>query len=171
MTQRSLTIALILSLAVNLFLVSGIAGMFLIGRHLHAAHPRMMAGQPLWAAGRALPPEARMDYFRTLHEGGGDVREQMRQARRMRHEAFASLGAEPFDAGAVRRRLAEARRLETEARGRVEGRLVDFAAALPPPERRALAHGLVEFAPGPGRGMRREGPPPASGPPPPGEAP
>jgi uncharacterized membrane protein len=161
MTPRALTIALLGSLAVNLFAGGALVGILVAGARPAPVQERPVGPAALWRAGDALPPDDRQAYRELLRTQSMEVRQQVRQSRLARREAFESLGSEPVDAQVVRGRLDEARRLEMQARGQVEGALVDFASRLPPPERAELARGLTEFAPGPRPGMRRfQGPPP-----------
>ena len=166
MSRRSLLIVLFVSLAVNLFLVGALAGGLVIGQRLRGDRtPPMQRGmaQPLWRAGDALPPERAQAYRQALSGAGPELRQAMRDARAERNEAWKSLGAEPFDAAGVKRRLAEVRGHEAEARGRIEERIVDYAAGLPAADRAALARGLTERPRGDrprGDGPRGDGPPP-----------
>ncbi|WP_304164084.1 periplasmic heavy metal sensor [Phenylobacterium aquaticum] len=167
MSPRNLTLALFLSLAVNLFVIGAVVGMFLIGHRLHGVAEAPRRPQPLWAAADELPTEHRDAYRQLLQGQAMGVGLQIRQARKARRDAFAALGQEPLDPTGVSKRLADARTLEVQARGEVESRIVDFAASLPPAERAELAHGLVQSAPGPMMGMRRMRPM-GEEPPPPG---
>lgn len=167
MSPRNLTVALFLSLAVNLFVIGAVVGMFVLGHRLRAEGGQAPRQQPLWAAADGLPMEHRDAYRRLLRAQAMGVGRQIHEARLARRDAFAGLGQDPFDAEAARRRLAEARALELQARGEVESRIVDFATTLPAPERAELASGLVRSAPGPMVGMRRMRPM-GEEPPPPG---
>jgi len=168
MSPRNLTIALFLSLAVNLFVIGTGVGVFVIGHRLHGEGAQPRRPQPLWAAADSLPVEQRDAYRRLLQSQAMGVGQQIRDARRARRDAFEALGEDPFDANATRKRLADARTLEVQARGEVESRIVDFAATLPPEERAELARGLMQSAPGPLNGMRRMRPMGEEPPPPPG---
>lgn len=160
MSPRALTIALLASLAVNLFVIGAAAGVLLSGRLQPTPAGQPIGPMALWRAGDDLPEQERQAYHTLLREQSMAVRDDVRRSRHARRDAFRALGDDPVDAPAVRGRLDEARRLEMQARGRVESSLVDFAARLPPRERAELAQGLTEFAPGPrlGRpGMGRPG--------------
>lgn len=147
MSRRTLLIVLFVSLAVNLFLVGALAGGLVIGQRMHGERPPPMQrgmAQPLWRAGDALPPESAMAYRQALRGAGPELRDAMRSARAERAEAWKSLAAEPFDPAATKRRLADIRGREADARGRIEERIVDYAAGLPAADRAALARGLTE---------------------------
>ena len=154
MTPRALGVALFVSLAFNLFLVGAIVGGFVIGHRLHAVvmapHP---PAHPLWTAADSLPPAHRQAFQALLRDQGMTVAIQIHQARRDRRDAWAGLMAEPFDAAAISKRLADARALELQARGGVEDKIVAFAATLPAVERARLADGLAHSNPAPRAGM------------------
>lgn len=161
MSPRALTIALLASVALNLFAVGTAVGLLAAGRRPEPERVRPVGPMALWRAGDALPPDDRQAYRQLLRQQSMAVRDEVHASRLARREAFEALGDETVDARAVRGRLDEARRLEMQARGQVEGALVDFAAQLPPQERGDLSRGLTDFAPGPGSGMGpRRGPPP-----------
>jgi len=174
MSRKSLTIALFVSLVVNVFAIGALAGAFFLAHRIHERFPGLgqpggpAAQRPLWAAADQLPPEHRNAYRRILKDQASVVAPQVREARRARRAAWQELHDEPFDGAATVRDLAAARALEMRARGSVEERIVGFAATLPPQERAELAEGLTRM----GRGARalrewreRERPMP----PPPGE--
>lgn len=160
-SPRALTLALIASVALNLFVIGAVVGGVVVGHRLREAAPASARPrQPLWAAADALPAEHRRAYRQMLRGEAMGVGDQLRQARRARREAWTQLGADPLDRPAVARRLSEARALEMTARGGVEDRIVDFAADLPPAERAALAQGLARSGPAGGqRALRPPGQP------------
>ena len=153
-SQRTLTVALVASVALNLFVIGAVVGGVVVGHRVReAAQGPERPRQPLWRAADALPPERQRAYRQLLRAEAGGVGGQMREARQARRDAWADLGAQPLDGPAISRRLAEARALEMTARGGVEDRIVAFAATLPPAERAELAKGLTRSGPG-GRGPR-----------------
>jgi uncharacterized membrane protein len=157
MSQRGLLIALVVSLAVNLFAVGAVVGALLLGPRIHDAGFRR--GPPFWMAAQALPAERREAYHRALMGEADEVRDTMRAARRARREAWRTLGEPGYTPAATAARLQQARDLEMQARTQVERKILDFAATLPPAERAELAKGLEKS--GPGMRMRtRHGPPP-----------
>lgn len=147
MSRKSLFVVLFISLALNLFLIGTVAGGLVVGQRFRAAHPPPPArgGQaPLWRAADALPPEKASAYRAALRSGAPQMRDAMRQARAARQTAWNGLADEPFDAAASKRRLADIRAQEAQARGLVDDRVVDFAAELSPAERMVLVKGLTE---------------------------
>ncbi|MDO8379546.1 periplasmic heavy metal sensor [Phenylobacterium sp.] len=158
MSPRALTLALIASVALNLFVIGAVVGGVVVGHRLREAAPAAARSrQPVWVAADTLPPEHRRAYREMLRGHAVEVGSQLHQARRARREAWAGLAADPLDGPGVARRLSQARALEMTARGGLEERIVDFAAELPPKERAALADGLARS--GPAGGQRALRPP------------
>ncbi len=145
MKPRGLTIALVVSVALNLFLAGLIVGGAVVARRVSEMRPPALAGQnrtPLWRAGDDLPLPKRRAFRQMFRQAGLDTRDDIRQSRAIRREAIAALEADSFDAKAVTARMNSARQMDTAARGQVEARIMDFAATLTPEERRVLAAGL-----------------------------
>ena len=149
MSRRTLLIVLVVSLAVNLFLVGAVAGGLVVGQKFRSERPQMSRGgggpvQPLWRAGDALPPPQAKAYREALRGAGPELRAAMREARAERAQTWRALAAEPFDAADAKQRLAQIRQREADARGQIEDRIVDYAADLSPADRAMLARGLTE---------------------------
>lgn len=146
MSRKSLLIVLFISLALNLFLAGAVAGGLVVGQKVRGERPPMgqRPVQPLWRAGDSLPPDRAEAYRNALRQQSPDVREAMRSARSARMEAWRSIGQEPFDPAATKRRLADIRAQEANARGRIEDNMIAFAAGLSPADRAVLARGLTE---------------------------
>jgi len=144
-STRTLTVALIVSGALNLFLVGGIAGAAFMRHRLKAEFPAVGAGSgraPLWTAGQGLSVEHRRGLREVVREANHANRDATRQARSERRAVWQSFAEESFDAAAASRRLAAARDLDAQTRGRMDEALVGYAATLPAEERAALADGL-----------------------------
>lgn len=149
MSRKGLIIALFISVALNLFAIGiGVGGLMMASR-MHDVRAQARPGPMLWAAGASLPQDERREFRRLLREEGRDLRPSLRQARELRRHAWTYLAKEPFDAAGARAALDRARALELESRGRVEGRILEFAGRLSPQDRARLAEGLAR-APGPG---------------------
>lgn len=145
MSRKNLLVLLFVSLALNLFLLGGIAGGLVIGQKFRGGHaPPGRAAPPLWRAADELPPDQAQAYRAALREGAPQMRDAMRAARTARQEAWRSLAVEPFDPAAVKGRLAAIRTQEAQARGLVDEKIVDFASGLAPAERAKLAQGLTQ---------------------------
>ncbi|MDP1643408.1 MAG: periplasmic heavy metal sensor [Phenylobacterium sp.] len=144
MSQRSLTIALFVSLAVNLFAIGAVVGGLVIGVRMSEGRESAMrpGPPPIFSAASALP-EARQDAYREALRGEArEVRRSLMRAGEARRAAWGDIAADPYDPAAVRQALTEAQAIEAQARSRLESRIVDFAADLSPEERQALAQAL-----------------------------
>jgi uncharacterized membrane protein len=147
MDRRILLGALFASVALNVF----IGGAF-VGAQLQKARtppaaaamePASVQRNPVTAAIRTLPPERQAAWRDGGPEHARTYGPKAREARRLAREAMRSFGEEPFDRDAAVARLARARGLEHEVREAMDRRLVDFAATLPPDERRQLGEALA----------------------------
>jgi uncharacterized membrane protein len=156
---RGLIIALVVSVAVNLFLAGLIVGGAVVARRV--AEMRT----PLWRAGDDLPPLKRRAFRQMFRQAGLETRDAIRQSRALRREAIAALEGPDYDAVVATRNMNQARALDTQARSQVEARILEFAATLTPEERDVLAQGLRRAMAGQlleprGRGERAPIPPP-----------
>src|SRR6185436_16027779 len=97
MKGRGLLIALIVSAALNLFLIGAAAGVIALGAHMAHGGPAR-PGPALHHAAMALSPPHRIAFFARLREVGRATRPTAQQARRLRWEAWATAGGRPFDA-------------------------------------------------------------------------
>jgi uncharacterized membrane protein len=169
MSRKKLLILLFASVAVNLFAIGAVVGGLTIARHPHRGDAQAMRpGPALWAAAEHLEPEQRQAFRHLLREQGRETGGHVRAARQARREAWSHMAEEPFDPDRINRELELARRVEMEARGAAEQRMVAFAGSLPAAERARFAEGLARAAPeGPSQGRRRMGmaepPPPPEG--------
>lgn len=146
MKGRGLLIALVVSLAANLFLVGLGAGALLFGhRGGEASAPVQPGGRgraPLWMAARGLSEQYRPAYRQVLRNAMRETRGDLAEARRLKRGAFDAMASDPYDPKAVAADLERARGLEFKARTRLEQDIATFAATLPPAERAALAESL-----------------------------
>ncbi|HEY3695578.1 periplasmic heavy metal sensor [Phenylobacterium sp.] len=148
MGRRGLLIVLIVSLAVNLFVIGATVGVFALGARMHLLRAGLRPAGPLWAAAADLSPERQQAFHQALRGEAGEVGGKLRAARQARRDAWLSLRSEPFDQAAAAAALDRARALEMQARGGVERRIIDFAAGLTPEERARLAERLARWGPG-----------------------
>jgi uncharacterized membrane protein len=143
MSRRGLLIALIVSLAVNLFVLGGVTGAVLMGFGRHPPPPPMGGGR-LGAMGEALAPEHRDAWLAAVRTAGQSARPQLHQARELRRQAWQALAAEPADAQSALTLLDQSRNLELRARSEMDRAVVNFAATLPAAERGKLAQSLEQ---------------------------
>ncbi|THD79835.1 MAG: periplasmic heavy metal sensor [Phenylobacterium sp.] len=158
MSRRTILILLFVSLALNLFVLGAVAGARFFGERGPGHRPEFRGGPPMFAAGAALSDTERSAYQDVLHSAAADAAPKLRQARALRHDAWSRLGTDPVDAAAIAADLDHARALETEARGDVDHKIVDFAAKLPVADRGKLGQALS--TPPQRRGGQRQPPPP-----------
>lgn len=157
MTPRAIWIALFASLAVNVFALGAFVGVRLAETRTPAREgpPGGMArgGNPLAEAVRGLPPEAQAAWRAQNLAFAETAGPEIREARQQTREALRALGADPLDTEGALAALRQARAAEHQGRAAMDRRIVDFAARLPPEDRRAFAEALA-------RGASRSGPPP-----------
>ena len=135
---RAPVIALIASVALNLFLIAAIGVVVFVG----AGAGRRIQQPVLRHAAQSLNPADRAGLLTMLRTQGRAARPANQRARALRLEGWSSLGDPTFDPAAAKTKLAEARNLNLATRGAVEDAVVDFAAGLPPSERAALGQAL-----------------------------
>jgi uncharacterized membrane protein len=138
MRRPTLLVALIVSLALNLFLISAGASAYLFGRHA----PAQAVGFGLRRAVTALSQPDRKAFVALLRSNGQRVRPDNRRARALRDQAWSGLADGSETADVIKRQLAEARAINQASRSMVEDAVVDFGLALDPAERHALGEAL-----------------------------
>jgi uncharacterized membrane protein len=159
-SQRNLVILLFVSLALNLFILGAAAGAYVFGDRMHHRRPEFHGGNPMMMAGSVLPDNEAQAYRDAVSAQVMAERQKVREARQIRHDALARLGADPVDPAAISGDLDRARALETDARGEIDHAIVQFAAKLPAADRAKLGAALSQPP------MHRGGPhgPPGPGP-------
>lgn len=153
--NRALTIALAVSLTLNVFIVGAVVGAY--GARGRPDRPPMPGGNPIMRAAEGLPPDVAGAYRARMRAEGSGAQPLLQQARQARREASEAFGQPTFDKAAAMAALARARTAETAAREKLETAVVDFAAALPVDQRRQIGAGLRQGPRGPGGGGRRGG--------------
>lgn len=133
MSARQLTAALIVSVALNLFLIA--AGITFIALDAHRPRHRLPERPTLRAAALSLAPDQKTKFIALLEIEGDRVQGANRQARALRAAAWGSLAAARFDPLVAKADLARARALNQASRAQVENGVLDFAAALPTADR------------------------------------
>lgn len=133
MTARWTSIALIVSAALNLFLLG--TAITVIAMGAHRTRHWLPQRTTLRAAALSLPPDQRSRFIALLRAEGDGIEVASRQARDLRAAAWGSLTAPTFDSVVAKGDLARARALNQASRGKVEDGVLDFVAALPPGDR------------------------------------
>lgn len=142
MTPRAIRILLIVSLTLNVFGVSALAGGAFMWMWTGRAAPVALTGGRLRLAGEQLPAEQPRAFRQALREVRRDAMPLIAQAREGRLEAGRLLRQPQVDQAAVNAALARARTADLALRSRIEERVVAFAAMLPSDERQMLAEAL-----------------------------
>lgn len=150
MSRRALIICLIVSAALNLFLVGAGAGAWILAHRLGPLGGQAATAQraPLWRAGDDLPAAHRQAWRDFLREHALEAAPMLRQSRADRRGAWELLLKDKPDVAAIKAQLAKSRATDSQARGLVEEAIVDFAVTLPVDERVTLLDGLRRVAPG-----------------------
>lgn len=153
MSDRTLRIALIISVVVNIFVIGGVAGAAWMWRRAVAERPLAGFGRParLRQAAEALSPDDRVTMRQAVRATVLSLRPEIRKARDARRDAGNILIQPAFDPAAMNAALARARASDFTVRTKLEQSVVDVAAKLPQPERQALAAGLMRSAARPPR--------------------
>ncbi len=149
-------IALLISVALNLFLGGLIAARYMRG-------PRggpSMGRHYLRFDGlrQVLGPEAKDAIDQVDAKYSDSIRQKMREAMEARRAATEALTAEPFDAEKARQAHADLIAKETAARGATHEALVELASALPAEQRAKLGEAMSKRGKrghGKGRRVRR----------------
>jgi uncharacterized membrane protein len=147
MTAKPLKVALGLSLALNLLLISGIVGAALTWTRIAARPPQAQGRIPLRFAGDGLTPEHRQAFRAAIRGVNRGLIPTGQTARESRREAAALFVQPTFDTAAVLAALARARAADFSIRTQLETAVVGFAAGLPAQERESLADGLRRGGP------------------------
>ncbi len=167
MNNRWLIIGLIVSGALNLFLVGTAVGVLALGQRLAQTRPdnAPRPGQEIMRAAAVLPPEEARKLRQALRREAIVVQPQIQASRQARRQAWLDGANADFNAAAVKAALAQARARDIATRARIEDTVVDLAADLTPEQRRAYFRAIARPPPPPGFwGGRRPGRPGMNGP-------
>jgi uncharacterized membrane protein len=142
MSERSRTIVLAISLALNVFLVGAAVGGTYMWRAsgLHRAATAARAG--LVVAADALPVEKRQKFRQMLIQARKEAASDITAARSGRLKLSQLMVAEPIDRQAIDAQLAAIRQSDIALRARLEEAVVDFAETLTSAERKSFVEGL-----------------------------
>lgn len=130
---KTMKIALILSLALNLLLISFVAGRALF------PEPRLVGPHvALHHATEELSPEAQELVRSTMRAHGQDLRAHMRELRREKARLQEILAADPLDEAALTAVLQEIRQHNGAIQEEIHEATLEIARQLPPEERQHL---------------------------------
>ena len=154
MNRPILFVLLFVSLALNLFILGAAAGVTIFADAFHPKPPQA----PMMAAATLLPEGQRDAYRESLSDAAAAARPKLRQARRLRRDAWLRLGAEPLDGAGVLADLDRARTLQSQAQDEIDRKIVELAAPMPAAQRARLGAALAQ--PAAQRGAAAPGPQP-----------
>lgn len=142
MSPRALAIALVASVAVNLFAVA--TGVTLLVGQSRAEARLEESRQPGRDQSyrdilRTLDPDVRQQVRAALRDSAQAARPDFQEARAARREAIALAQGETFDAAAVTALLERSRAAETRGRARIETDSIAILETLEPDDRQALS--------------------------------
>jgi uncharacterized membrane protein len=151
MSTRSLTIALVASVALNLFCVGFlVAGVTRRGRH--DPGPRAHHGPFLGPRGlHDVDPGAEHAMRRAMGHKREAFEAHGRTLREARRKVGAAFSAEPFDPKALQAAFSELRAQTAESQRVLHESLVEVAPTLDPEQRRKLGRHALARERGPGR--------------------
>jgi uncharacterized membrane protein len=140
MRARWLVAALVVSVALNLFLIGAAAGVVALGSRM-AKENTARPGAFLIAT-QALPQPDRSQLRRAMGEFRSGLRDQADQSLALRSDAWAALDAAQPDVAAIKQKLQQSRQIDVAIRTQVEEKLVDDVAALSRADRATFAAGM-----------------------------
>ncbi len=147
MRGRWLTVGLVASVALNLFLVGAGVGILALGLRIARENAIVRPAAFFWAT-EAMSQPARRDTRRMLVAMRDQVRPDVERSRALRLQAWSGLGAARPDAAAIKAGLAQGRQIDVAVRGKVEDAIVDRVAQLPAraePRRPYRAHAALRW--------------------------
>jgi uncharacterized membrane protein len=142
--MRSLRIALIGSVLLNLFLV----GALIAGAVWLRSGPRMIMAGSLKIAGSELPFAERRPFHEALRDARRVMRPTIEESRAAKAQAAALLRQPEPDQRAILAALERVRAADGAVRAVVEQRAVAYAVSLPPAARVKLADAMMHRADG-----------------------
>ena len=141
MRPRWLIVGLVVSIALNLFLVGAGAGLLALGLRLARENAGARPAAFFWAtAGMSQP--AKRDTRRMLLTLRDQVGPDVQRSRALRLQGWEGLVAAKPDTAAIKAALTQSRQIDIGVRAKVEEAIVDYVAQLPPADRAAYAAGM-----------------------------
>ncbi len=168
MSNRALTIAVIASLALNLFVVAAATTLWITRDNVEASvaeQRRPGRRVPMMTIAESFDPAVRDRVRETMRASALAARPDFEAAREARRSAVEMAGAETFDPAAVSALLDRSRDAELRGRERLERDMITLLGSLDPDDRAALAPALARSGGSGGRGGRGERGPRGEGPP------
>jgi uncharacterized membrane protein len=142
---RGLTVALAVSVILNVFAVGAAAGLLL--SRVIGPPPAAAQRSRLVVAADKLDAADRAAFLELLHDQAQAEGPVLLDARQARRQAVAALRAPSFDRAAAGAALDRARADDIAVRTKIENAVLDFAVGLNAQQRAALAAGVAPQAP------------------------
>jgi uncharacterized membrane protein len=142
MSERPRTIVLVISLALNAFLVGAAVGAAYMWHASGPLRSGISVRGGLGVAADTLQVEERKTFRQMLIRARKDAASDIAAARAGRLELAQLLVAEPLNRQAVDAQLSAIRQSDMALRARLEKAVVDFAETLTPAERKSFVEGL-----------------------------
>ncbi|HEX3920333.1 MAG TPA: periplasmic heavy metal sensor [Caulobacteraceae bacterium] len=140
MRRPWLVIGLVVSLALNLFLIGAAAGIIALGSRLAKDGARPAAA--LFWATQDLPEPQRRDMRLMLRATRATVLADTNRSLALRGQAWAALADPTPDLAAIKDKLSQSRQIDIAVRTTVEEKIVDYAAQLSPANRALFSAGM-----------------------------
>jgi uncharacterized membrane protein len=140
MRRPWLIIGLVVSVALNLFLIGAAAGIIALGSRL-AKDGARPAATLFWAT-QDLPEPERHDMRAMLRATRATVLADTNRSLSLRDAAWAGLTDPKPDVAAIKDKLTQGRQIDIAVRTTVEEKIVDYAAQLSPADRALFSAGM-----------------------------
>jgi len=144
MASRTLRIVLIVSLALNVFVIGGLAGAAIMWQRAETQRPLPGIGRParLRQAAEALSPENRRMVRQSIRATAQSLRPKVQEARAARIDTGRLLVQPELDRAALEAAFARARAADIAIRTGLEKAVIDAAARMPQSERERFVEAL-----------------------------
>jgi len=150
---KGITIALIASLALNVFAIGFISGRMIKPNHpppapmLEAPHSRMDNPRGFMRRAKNLPPESRNAFRHAIRSNIPQLRAQRNEIQALERAYFDALRAEKWDRAAVETALGDLQEARDRGRAMVDEAFLDAVESLDADARAQLLHRAEEDTP------------------------
>jgi uncharacterized membrane protein len=141
MRPRWLVIGLIVSVALNLFLIGAGAGIIALGSRMARENTGERVAALFWAT-QDLPQPDRRQMRLTLAALRKQVSADTDRSVALRVAAWSALADPKPDTAAIEQKLAQSRQIDVATRALVEQKIIAYVAAMPPSDRAIVAAGM-----------------------------
>jgi uncharacterized membrane protein len=159
---KGITIALIASLALNVFAIGFISGRIIKPSHqplaqtLEAPHRRMDNPRGFMQRAKDLPPESRNAFRHAIRSNIPKLRAQKKEIYKLQRTYYDALRAEKWDRVAVETALSDLQKARDRGRAMIDEAFLDAVESLDADARAQLLHRAKEDAPHHGKRKHRK---------------